>query len=40
MKQEVFMEYGLISTKIVPKETFDTIVLAVSHKQFLDLDFS
>ena len=39
-EEEVFMEYGLKSTKIVPKETFDTIVLAVSHKQFLDLDFS
>ena len=35
---EVKHEYGLTTTKIVPTETFDAVVLAVSHKEFLELD--
>jgi len=38
-EEEVLKEYGLKSTKSVPKETFDAVVLTVSHRQFLDLDF-
>ena len=38
-EEDVLKEYGLKSTKSVPKETFDAIVLTVSHRQFLDLDF-
>ena len=39
-EDEVLKEYGLISTKTVPKEAYDAIVLTVAHKEFLDLDFS
>jgi UDP-N-acetyl-D-galactosamine dehydrogenase len=39
-EDEVMREYGLKSTKSVPKDTFDAIVLAVSHRQFLDLDLT
>ena len=38
-EEDVLKEYGLKSTKSVPEETFDAIVLTVSHRQFLDLDF-
>ena len=37
-EEEVYHEYGLISTKIVPTKKFDTIVLTVSHNEFLNLD--
>ena len=36
---EVLKEYGVKSTTNLPKEKFDSIVLAVSHKEFIDLDF-
>jgi UDP-N-acetyl-D-galactosamine dehydrogenase len=29
----------LETTKIVPNATFDAIVLGVSHKEFMDIDF-
>lgn len=35
---EVLHEYGLQTTNVLPTETFDTIVLAVAHNEFLDLD--
>jgi UDP-N-acetyl-D-galactosamine dehydrogenase len=35
---EVLKEYGLTTTNQVPTTTFDAVVLAVSHKEFLTLD--
>lgn len=35
---EVMHEYGITTTNVLPAETFDTIVLGVSHNEFLDLD--
>ena len=35
---EVMKEYKLKTTNVLPKDTFDTIVLGVAHKEFLDLD--
>ena len=37
---EVLKEYDVKSTTNLPKEKFDSIVLAVSHKEFIDLDFN
>jgi UDP-N-acetyl-D-galactosamine dehydrogenase len=37
---EISSEYGLKSMKSCPKLTFDAIVLAVSHKEFLNLDLN
>ena len=39
-EEEVLKEYSLKSIKFVPKETFDAVVLTVSHRQFLDLDLT
>jgi UDP-N-acetyl-D-galactosamine dehydrogenase len=36
--EEVKHEYGLVTTKIVPNQKFDAIVLTVAHKEFLSLD--
>ncbi|WP_303317669.1 nucleotide sugar dehydrogenase [Flavivirga abyssicola] len=36
--QEVLHEYGLETTKQLPKEKFDTIVLTVAHDEFLNED--
>ena len=36
---EVLHEYNLVTTQMVPNFKFDAIVLAVAHKQFLDLDY-
>lgn len=36
--KEVAHEYGLEMTKAIPTTTFDTIVLGVAHKEFLDMD--
>lgn len=36
--EEVQHEYGLKTTKKLPKEKFEAVVLAVAHKEFLDLD--
>ena len=36
--EEVAHEYGLNTTKYLPKEKFDAIVLTVAHKEFLLLD--
>jgi UDP-N-acetyl-D-galactosamine dehydrogenase len=38
--EEVMHEYGLTTSMSLPKQTFDAIVLTVSHKAFLDLDYS
>lgn len=37
---EVMHEYGLTTTDSLPNDTFDAVVLGVSHKEFLALDFS
>lgn len=37
---EVKHEYGLITQQEAPTETFDAIVLAVAHKEFLALDLN
>ncbi|MCG2611293.1 nucleotide sugar dehydrogenase [Flavobacterium sp. SM15] len=37
---EVMHEYGLKTTDTLPNDTFDAVVLGVSHKEFLALDFS
>lgn len=37
--KEVMHEYGLKTVKKLPEGPFDAIVLAVSHTQFLNLDF-
>jgi UDP-N-acetyl-D-glucosamine/UDP-N-acetyl-D-galactosamine dehydrogenase len=36
----VMKEFGLKSTKSLPNSKFDSIVLTVSHNEFIDLDFS
>ena len=36
--EEVDHEYGLKTTKNLPKGTFDAIVLTVSHNEFLNMD--
>ncbi|MEY8861408.1 nucleotide sugar dehydrogenase [Tenacibaculum singaporense] len=38
-EEEVMHEYGLTSTRELPKEIFDAIVLTVAHKEFIGLDF-
>jgi UDP-N-acetyl-D-glucosamine/UDP-N-acetyl-D-galactosamine dehydrogenase len=37
---EVQHEYNLNCTKNLPNETFDAIILGVSHKEFVDLDYN
>ncbi len=39
-EEEVLHEYGLNSTRILPSEKFDAIILTVSHQEFLNVDFS
>ena len=36
--EHVFQEYGVTVTNEVPKAQFDAVILAVAHKEFLDLD--
>jgi UDP-N-acetyl-D-galactosamine dehydrogenase len=37
---EVLHEYGLITSKESPTNTFDAVVLGVTHKEFIGLDFN
>lgn len=37
--EEVAHEYGLVTTRTLPEEKYDAVVLAVAHKEFLMLDF-
>jgi UDP-N-acetyl-D-galactosamine dehydrogenase len=37
---EVKREYNLITTNLIPKQKFDTVILGVAHHQFLDLDLA
>ena len=39
-EEEVMHEYGIKSTKSIPNERFDSIVLTVSHNEFKELDFA
>ena len=36
--EHVMHEYGVAVTNKLPKEQFDTVILAVAHKEFLDMD--
>ncbi len=36
----VLKEYGINLTMVLPKKKFDSIVLTVSHREFVDIDFS
>jgi UDP-N-acetyl-D-galactosamine dehydrogenase len=36
--EHVFQEYGVTVTNEVPKAQFDAVILAVAHKEFLDMD--
>lgn len=38
--EEVLHEYGLNSSKDIPNDSFDAIVLGVAHQEFLNLDFN
>jgi len=38
--KEVMHEYGLDSSNTLPNQTFDSIVLGVAHKEFLNLDLN
>jgi UDP-N-acetyl-D-glucosamine/UDP-N-acetyl-D-galactosamine dehydrogenase len=38
-EEEVFSEYGLKSSKSIPNEKFDAVVLTVSHNKFNEIDF-
>jgi UDP-N-acetyl-D-galactosamine dehydrogenase len=38
-EEEVLYEYDLKSTKHLPKQKFDSIVLTVAHKEYLEIDF-
>lgn len=37
---QVHHEYNLISTKNLPKNTFDAVFLGVAHQEFLQIDFA
>ena len=39
-EDEVMREYGMISSKKLPKTKFDAVVLTVAHNKFMNLDFS
>ena len=39
-EEEVMHEYGLKSTRSLPTEKFDAILLGVSHNEFKEIDFS
>ena len=39
-EDEVMMEYGLISSKELPKIKFDAVVLTVAHNEFINLNFN
>ncbi len=36
--EEVLNEYGVISQNAMPKNSYDTVILAVSHKEFLEMN--
>ncbi|WP_405397967.1 nucleotide sugar dehydrogenase [Maribacter sp. Asnod2-G09] len=38
--EEVFHEYGIVTTNTKPNEQFDILIMAVAHKEFIDADLS
>ncbi len=38
--EEVMHEYGVVSQKEIPHEKFDSLILAVSHKEFLNMELA
>ena len=38
VKVHVKHEYGIDVTNELPKEKYDAVILAVAHKEFMDLD--
>jgi UDP-N-acetyl-D-galactosamine dehydrogenase len=38
--EEVMHEYGVVSQKEIPHEKFDSVILAVSHKEFLNMELA
>lgn len=38
--EEVLHEYGIESTKKLPSQKFDAVILGVAHKEFKELDLS
>lgn len=36
--EEVMHEYNVVSQKEIPNESFDSVILAVSHKEFLNME--
>ena len=36
--EHVFQEYGVTVTNEIPKEKYDAVILAVAHKEFLEMD--
>jgi len=38
--EEVMHEYGLVSSKNLPNEKYDALILTVSHREFLELDLA
>ena len=38
-EEEVLHEYGLMSSQGIPQKKYDALVLAVAHKEFLEMDF-
>ena len=38
--EEVKHEYGVVSQKETPLTKFDTVILAVSHKEFLNMELN
>lgn len=38
--EEVYNEYGLVSTQTKPENKFDVLIMAVAHKKFIESDLS
>jgi UDP-N-acetyl-D-galactosamine dehydrogenase len=39
-EEQVLREFGLTSTKSVDNKRYDSVVLAVAHNEFIELDYS
>ena len=38
--EEVASEYGLVTTQVLPKDKFEVVVMAVAHKELIELDYT
>jgi UDP-N-acetyl-D-galactosamine dehydrogenase len=38
--EEVMHEYGLVSSTTLPNDTYDALILTVSHREFLELNLA